>query len=210
MYPKVEHLVQRAEAKGVRVRAIARATGGMGGDLLQSGARAKLKPFPYRDLEELLDEDGAGLIVVLDHVFDPRNLGAAVRAALAAGSRGVVIPKDRAAQVTPAVEVAAAGACAHLPIARVVNVRRALDSIRAMDFWVVALDQRAEANLFRSSLPSRLALVVGGEEGLSRLVHESVDQTVRIPTDPRVESLNLAVAMSIACFWWSKDYQPWS
>ncbi|GIW42847.1 MAG: 23S rRNA (guanosine-2'-O-)-methyltransferase RlmB [Candidatus Binatia bacterium] len=174
-------------------------------EFVEAGWRARVTPFPYRSLSDLFRRFGPSLLVVLDHVQDPRNLGAVARSAAAAGVTGLIIPKDRAASVTPVVEATAAGACAYLQVARVVNLRRALLEIRQAGYWIVGLDVHCANSIFKTMLPDRLALVVGGEQGLSRLVRENVDELVVIPTDPRVESLNVSVATSIACFWWFKD-----
>ncbi|GBD26619.1 23S rRNA (guanosine-2'-O-)-methyltransferase RlmB [bacterium HR30] len=199
-------LLDQAHAKGVRVRFVEGKQRSSDTEFLQSGCRAKLAPFPYKDLASVVEPTGPGLLVVLDHVLDPRNLGAVARNVLAAGGRGLIIPKDRAAPVTPVVEVAAAGACAHLNICRVVNLARALEEIQAAGYWTIALDTHAAKSLFTGSLPPRLALVAGGEQGLSRLVRERSDESRVIPIDRRVESLNVAVALGIACFWWAKDH----
>ncbi len=205
---KVAELVGQAQEKGVPVRFVDAHGRLVDRKFLQTGCRARLAPFPYRALSSVLEPSDAGLLVVLDHVLDPRNLGAIVRVVLAAGGRGIVIPKDRAVSITPVVEVAAAGACAYLSICRVVNIVRALEEIKHAGYWTIALDPRGAKPLFGDTLPPRVAIVAGGEQGLSRLVGKRSDESRVIPTDPRVESLNVAVAVGIASFWWSKDYAP--
>lgn len=203
---KVAAIVHKARAAGVPVKFVDTRTRSVDTEFVQSGCRAKLAPFPYRSLSSILERSGPGLLVVLDHLLDPRNLGAIARSVLAAGGRGMIVPKDRAASVTPVVEVTAAGACAYLSISRVVNIARAIEEIKDAGYWTVALHPREARSLFAQPLPSRIALVAGGEQGLSRLVLERSDEARTIPMDPRVESLNAAVALGVACFWWAKDH----
>lgn len=201
-------IIEKARAAGVRIRIVGNELARADDLLVTEGWRAIVGPFPYGSLAELLDLQGPRIVVVLDHIMDPRNLGAIIRSTLAAGGAGVVIPKDRAAPVTATVEAASAGATACLKVVRVVNLVRALRDLKREGYWVLALEPREGQSLFSTVFPPRTALVVGGEPGLSRLVREAADQRITIPTDPRVESLNTSVAASIACFWWAKDYGP--
>jgi 23S rRNA (guanosine2251-2'-O)-methyltransferase len=198
------YLRDLAAEKGVHCRFLDAKEAVKDEQLASVGWRAIVRPYPYASLSAFTRLEGPQLVVVLDHVMDPRNVGAVIRSTLAAGGAGVVIPRDRAARITAAVESAAAGACAYLPVAQVVNLSRALEELKRAGYWVAALDARAEQSLFGTQLPPRIAVVTGGEEGLSRLVRETADFLVHIPMDPRVESLNTAVAVSLACFWWRK------
>ncbi len=170
---------------------------------------AECQPFPYRELGEVeLKECRSGLVIALDHVLDPRNVGAIIRTAEAFGALAVILPVDRAAPVTAEVERASAGATATLPIVRVVNLPRALDELKSKGFWVVALDRRGEESLFKAQLPQKMIWVLGGEEGMGRLVMARADHVVAIPTVGKVESLNVSVAAGIAMFAWVTQNPP--
>jgi len=143
----------------------------------------------------------SGLLVLLDGVEDPQNLGAIVRTALAAGADGVVIPERRAAGLTEGVERASAGALAHLPVARVTNLARAMEELKAAGYWLVGLDERAEKNHTEVDFTGAVGIVLGGEgKGLHDLVRKNCDFLVSIPTTGPVQSLNVSVAAGIVLF----------
>jgi 23S rRNA (guanosine2251-2'-O)-methyltransferase len=168
------------------------------------GVAARVLPPPELDERDLsqIGFDPDALVVVLDGVTDPQNLGACARAAEAAGARLLVARKRRAAPTTPAAVRASAGALLHLPVARVANVPRALERLRDRGFLVVGLDDRATRTIYEGPPPPRpLALVVGAEDvGLSRLVREACDQLVAIPMVGRTASLNAAAALAVGLF----------
>ena len=149
----------------------------------------------------LPDLDG-DLVVVLDGITDPHNLGAIARAAEVAGAAGLVLPRRRSAHLSPAAEKTAAGALSWLPVVTVPNVARALAELADAGFWSVGLDGAATMSLWESELlDGRVALVIGAEErGLSRLVAERVDQLVAIPMRGHVQSLNASTAAAVALF----------
>ncbi len=159
-------------------------------------------PIPYRSLDELVTLGSPVALLVLDHIEDPHNLGAAARSALAAGIDGLVIPLRRAAPPGPAALKAAAGALESLPVAAVNSVADGLERLRQLGVWTLGLDADAEHSLFDLQLLTEpVAVVVGGEgKGLGRLVAERCDMLASIPIDPRVESLNASVAAALACF----------
>lgn len=166
------------------------------------GVVALAAPFPYRSLDELLASRSAGstqLFVLLDHLTDPHNVGAIVRTAEAAGAVGLVLPERRSAGINPTVRKAAAGAAAHLPIARVSNVADAIRIMKKAHIWVVGADAAPEATpLWEADLNRDLALVMGSEgSGLSQLVRRECDFLVRIPMRGRVSSLNASVAAAV-------------
>jgi 23S rRNA (guanosine2251-2'-O)-methyltransferase len=141
------------------------------------------------------------LLVLVDGVEDPRNLGAILRTAEAAGAVGAVIPTRRSAGLSPAVAKASAGAALHLPVAGVSNMARAVQQCQEAGFRVVAADPRATLGYDEADLDPPVALVVGGEErGVRRLVRERCDQVVRIPMRGKVESLNASVAAAILLY----------
>ena len=170
------------------------------------GVIAMARPFHYADLAAVLkaaaDRERA-LVIVLDHVTDPGNLGAVVRSAEVAGAQAVIIPKDRAASVGPVAHKASAGATAHLPIVQVGNIARALQDLKDAGFWVAGADERAKEDLWSAPLNGRLVLVMGAEgTGLARLTRERCDFLVRIPVAGRVSSLNVAQATTVLAFEW--------
>jgi 23S rRNA (guanosine2251-2'-O)-methyltransferase len=154
-----------------------------------------------RDLRSSRFEPDA-LVVVLDGITDPQNLGACVRSAEAAGAAMLITRKRRAAPLSPAAVRASAGAMFHLPVARVTNISRTLDQLKERGFRVVGLDHRADATIHESPPPPRpVALVVGAEDvGLSRLVRESCDELVAIPMAGKTSSLNASAALAAALF----------
>jgi 23S rRNA (guanosine2251-2'-O)-methyltransferase len=162
--------------------------------------------YPYATLEECLRlAKRAGeppLLLILDHLQDPQNLGTLIRTAEAFGVHGVILPDRRAARVTPAVSNASAGAVEHLLVAQVTNLNKTIDDLKADGVWVAGLESHENASpLAQADLSGALALVVGSEgEGLSRLTRERCDFLVSIPMQGRVESLNAAVAGSLVLY----------
>lgn len=154
------------------------------------------------ELEDLLADGDAGrMLVLLDGVEDPHNLGAIVRTALAAGAAGIVIPERRSAGLTDTVARVSAGALAHLPVARVKNLARAMEQLKEASFWVVGLDERAEKSYTEVDYKGRVAIVMGSEgAGLHELVRKRCDFLVSIPTSGPVGSLNVSVAAGIVLF----------
>jgi len=170
------------------------------GHAQHQGAAAALREFVYGNLEELASSK-PDLLIAADGVEDPRNLGALVRSVAAAGAAGLIIPRDRAAQVTPVAEKAAAGVTAWFPIVRVVNLPRTLGQLKSeFGFWITALAHDAQQEIYDADLPQPVVLVVGGEGGIRPLVRRSCDIFVRIPMSGGVESLNVAVAAAVGCF----------
>ncbi len=161
--------------------------------------------YPYVDLDTVMARAKARspspLLVALDEVTDPHNLGAIVRSTVALGGDGVITLKDRAAPVTPVVVRASAGATEHASIARVVNLSRALETLSQRGFRTVGLDAEGSADLEAVDLTGPVALVVGSEGyGLRRLVRERCDVLARIPLGGPVASLNASVAAAIAIY----------
>ncbi len=176
-------------------------------DLLTGGAAHQgvalvVEPFRYLGLHDLLAAPGLPLIVALDGIQDPRNLGAIIRSAAAFGATGVLLPERRAAGITVAAWKTSAGAVARMPIARVTNLARALGELKAERVFAVGLAADGEVPLAQSELlVEPLVLVVGSEgKGLSRLARDACDQVVGIPIAASTESLNAAVAASLALY----------
>jgi 23S rRNA (guanosine2251-2'-O)-methyltransferase len=142
-----------------------------------------------------------GLIVLLDGVEDPHNLGAVIRTALAAGAHGVVIPERRAAGLTDTVARASAGALAHLPVAKVTNLVRAMEELKESGYWLVGLDERADKSYTEVDYRSPVGIVLGSEgKGLHELTRKRCDFVVSLPTTGPVKSLNVSVASGVVLF----------
>jgi len=157
----------------------------------------------YADLDDLIAaKRGAySLLVILDGVEDPHNLGAILRTSEAAGADGVVIPERRAAGVTGTVAKASAGASAHLPIARVTNIARTLEDLKSRNIWTVGLDERGQQNYDAVDYKMDCAIVLGAEgKGLHDLVAKKCDFLVSIPMLGKVSSLNVSVAGGIVLY----------
>lgn len=173
---------------------------------VHQGVAIQVPPYEYRDVEDLLDvaaaSDRAPLIVALDGVTDPRNLGAVLRSAGAFGAHGVLVPERRSAGVTASAWKVSAGAAARVPVARATNLVRALERLHEAGCFVVGLDGGGDVSV--QDLPysaDPLVLVVGSEgKGLSRLVREHCDAIASIPIGGEVESLNAGVAAGIALY----------
>jgi 23S rRNA (guanosine2251-2'-O)-methyltransferase len=157
----------------------------------------------YAALEDL--PESVPLVVVLDGVEDPHNLGAIVRTAHAAGASAIVIPERRAAGVTEVVAKAAAGALEHLPLVRVVNINRALEQLKERGYWIYGLDERAPQDYDRTDYNTPTVIVLGGEgKGLHEQVKKHCDVLVRIPMAGAIASLNVSVAAGVALFEWRR------
>lgn len=163
---------------------------------------ASCGPFAYRDESQLPAASGPGaLIVVLDRIQDPQNLGAIIRTAEAAGADALCIARRHAAQVTPAVVRASAGASELLPIHRVANVARALELLADLGYWSVGLSPQGPRPWYAVDYRGPIALVVGAEgQGLRRLVAERCDHLVSLPMSGRVQSLNAGAALAAAVY----------
>lgn len=169
------------------------------------GIVAVVADFRYADLADVVAAAKASgrppLLVVLDGVEDPHNLGAIIRSALALGAHGVVIPKDRAVGVTPAVAKASAGAVERLPVARVTNVAQAIESLKGEGIWSVALAADGDRPITQMDLRGPTALVLGSEgEGLRPLVRKTCDLAARIPMLGELDSLSVSASAAVALY----------
>lgn len=166
------------------------------------GVLAEIKPFVYTDILQLPAADGPiDAILALDGVTDPGNLGAILRVAEAVRLRGVVIPKNRAAEITPAVVKAASGAVSHIKVCRVTNLSDALKDLKSMGYWIVGLEEDSGKTLWDVPRLDKVVLVAGGEGGgIRRLVREQCDWIASIPMWGRVASLNVSVAVAVAFY----------
>lgn len=175
------------------------------GGAVHQGVALKLPEYSYAEADDLMAQAlaaDAGLVVALDQITDPRNLGAIIRSATAFGAQGVVVPERRAAQMTAAAWKTSAGAAARLPVARVTNLNRTMVAYAKAGFTVVGLAGESETTIDAvPGLDGPLLLVVGSEgDGLARLVRENCDALASIPIASEVESLNAGVATAIALY----------
>ena len=167
------------------------------------GIALAIKPYQYSSLSEILQRAiKPGLIVALDGVTDPRNLGAIIRSAAAFGVSGVIIPERRSAAMTASAWKSSAGAAARMPVAQVTNLNRAIEEVQSSGYFVVGLDGEANEEVSTMKVATEpLMIIVGSEgKGLSRLVSEKCDLVVKIPMRSTTESLNASVATSIALY----------
>jgi 23S rRNA (guanosine2251-2'-O)-methyltransferase len=203
--PRLAELAESAKAAGIPVRQVApdmlaRAVPGLKhqGVVAQLAVAANLGEG---DLDELLGRVEQPLLLVLDGVQDPHNLGACLRSADAAGVDAVIVPRDRAVGITPVVRKAAAGAAERVPLIRVTNLARTLKSLKDAGVWIVGLAGDAEKSLYEMQLTGPIAIAMGGEgDGLRRLSREHCDFLAKIPMRGAVESLNVSVATGVALF----------
>ena len=200
---RARDLVAAAERAGVHLMRVPtkRLDGFYGGGRHQGVvARVDVKAAGA-SLDEILEQVEKPLLLVLDGVTDPHNLGACLRVANAAGAHAVIAPKDRSAGITPAVSKVASGAAESTPYLMVTNLARTLAEIKERNIWVVGADEHAEKTLYQADLPGSIAWVLGAEgEGMRRLTRESCDILVRIPMSGDVESLNVSVSAGICLF----------
>jgi 23S rRNA (guanosine2251-2'-O)-methyltransferase len=203
---RTRELSARAQNAGVRVQSVGgEVLSKLVGEVVHQGAVAAVRPLKGWDERDLIDalsqvpEDP--LLLILDGVTDPHNLGACLRTAEAAGAHAVLIPKDRAAAVDGVVRKVAAGAAEFIPVASVTNLARTIDALKERGIWVVGTDGEAPQTLYAADLNRPLALVLGAEGGgMRRLTRERCDFVVRIPMAGCVESLNVSVAAGVALF----------
>jgi 23S rRNA (guanosine2251-2'-O)-methyltransferase len=169
------------------------------------GVLAEVGPFPYEESEELvsraLRSSQAAFLIALDGIQDPQNLGAIIRTAEAAGAHGLILPRDRAAAVTPAAVRASAGAAEYLAVARVTNLAAFLEWVKAQGVWVAGADPAGGRLLYSVDLKGPVVLVIGGEgRGLRPLIRSRCDVKIRIPILGKVESLNASSAAAVCIF----------
>jgi 23S rRNA (guanosine2251-2'-O)-methyltransferase len=194
-------LLTLAEARGVRVMTVdVRRLDGMTGNARHQGVAASVAPVTLAthvdDVLEALTEPA--LLLILDGVTDPHNLGACLRVADAMGVHAVIAPKDRAAGINATVSKVASGAAESVPYITVTNLARSMRELKARDIWITGADEHATVDLYAAKLDGARALVLGAEgEGMRRLTRENCDELVRIPMLGSVESLNVSVSAGI-------------
>jgi len=203
---RLGEILRLAREAGARLREAPRAKlDRLAGTDRHQGVVAVVADYRYRELEELLEvarnRSEPPLLVLLDGIEDPQNLGAIIRSAHALGAHGVVIPKDRAVGVTGTAAKASAGAVEHCPVARVTNLAQALEALKQSGVWIVGLAADGRGQLASVDLTAPTAIAVGGEgQGLRRLVRERCDHVVRIPMSGEIGSLNASTSAAICLY----------
>jgi 23S rRNA (guanosine2251-2'-O)-methyltransferase len=203
---RVGELKSRAQSAGVHIHAAsADALLKLVGDVVHQGAVAAMRPlkgWDEHDLAGLLERlEVDPLLLILDGVTDPHNLGACLRTADAAGAHAVIIPKDRAATLDGAARKVAAGAAEFIPVVSVTNLARTLEALKERGVWIVGTEGEAAQSLYSADFKRPLGLVLGAEgSGMRRLTREKCDFLVRIPMAGHMESLNVSVAAGIVLF----------
>ena len=204
--PRLTEIEETARRRDVSVRRIPlQSLEGIAGGLRHQGVIARYeaaKPTDEKELPGLVEAAGGrALVLVLDGVQDPHNLGACLRSAAAAGVTAVVIPKDKAAPINATVRKTSAGAADRIPVVSVTNLARTLRALQELGVWIYGLDGSASQAIHGIDFTGNVALVMGGEgEGMRRLTREHCDGLVKIPMPGEMESLNVSVATGVALF----------
>jgi 23S rRNA (guanosine2251-2'-O)-methyltransferase len=200
---RLEGIIRMAESKGVPIRRVVRSQlDSLTKNAPHQGVVGFIDQFNYVGLDEVLHQgEDEPFLLILDGIEDPRNLGALIRSADACGVWGVVIPKDRAAGITPVVAKSSAGAVFHIPVVRVTNISSTLRRIKERGIWVVGAAAEAHTEIYAHDLAIPLAVIIGGEgRGMRPLVARECDLLVSIPMRGKVNSLNASVAGSIILY----------
>ena len=203
---RLYELLAQAGAAGIPVKKVPpqRLDAVTGSDSHQ-GIAAVVSPYATVSIQDLLDRSPVNsrkrLLLLLDQVVDPHNLGALTRTALCVGIDGIVIPKNRSALPTPAVSKASAGALEHVRLSKVTNMADTISLLKKKGLWILGLEKDTDTSLYASDLTGDLAIVIGGEEkGLRPLVRKKCDYLVSIPQSAKVNSLNASVAGAVVMY----------
>jgi 23S rRNA (guanosine2251-2'-O)-methyltransferase len=201
--PRLQEIIDLARQAKIPVRFEPRSSlDRLAGSSAHQGVLGLGAARKYADLDSVAESE---MLVVLDGVEDPHNLGAIVRTAHAAGAGAVVVPERRAAGVTDVVAKAAAGALEHLPVVRVTNINRALEDLKERGMWIYGLDERGTESYDQIDYARKSVLVLGGEgKGLHEQVRKHCDVLVRIPMAGQISSLNVSVAAGVVLFEWRR------
>jgi len=202
--PRVQEIIDLSRQNSTPLRFEERAAlDRLAGSAAHQGVVALGAAKQYAELDDIAGL--AHMLVVLDGLEDPHNLGAVIRTAHAAGADAVVVPERRAAGLTETVAKAAAGALEHLPVARVTNINRTLEKLKKSGFWIYGVDERGDQDYDQVDYAERAVLVFGAEgKGLHQMVREHCDVVVRIPVAGKISSLNVSVAAGVVLFDWKR------
>ncbi len=210
--PFLDELLQAARNANIIYQIVApEALDKISGGERHQGVVCKLteaKPLELEEFLKTLDDKAPALLVILDHVEDPHNLGAVIRSAEAGGASGMIFAKRRSAVPNDTVIKTSAGASLRLPLIQVANITRTIERLKNSNFWIVGLSEKSELSIWNEKPPARCALVVGAEGSrISRLVIENCDMLMKIPikTDG-AGSLNASVAAALGIFEWTRNF----
>jgi len=213
--PRLQQIIDLARAQGIRVHFKDELHLPKGsGNSNHQGVMARTLPMAVLTIEELLasqtEDAGPPLLIALDSIQDPHNLGAIIRSASAAGVTGIIVPRDRTAPLSGVAVKVAAGALAHVRICMVTNLVTGLKKLQENGIWIYGTDAQATTSVFRTDLTGPACLVIGGEgKGLRPLVREHCDFTVSIPMHSQLDSLNASVAAAIVLFEAVRQRDEW-
>lgn len=213
--PLVNDIQRKAKRFAVEVQLVPRKTlDDLSARGSHQGVVAEAAPFGYLGVNELIqkandyaaEHDGRALVVILDHLTDAGNLGAITRSAEAVGASGIIIPNKRSARVEATTYKSSAGAIAHIPVAQVANLIQAMSRLKDEGFWVAGATEHSKDCIWDANLKGKIALVMGNEhDGLSRIVMESCDFTMKLPLEGDVASLNVAQAATACMYEWLRQ-----
>jgi 23S rRNA (guanosine2251-2'-O)-methyltransferase len=202
---RIEAVRQLAESKKIPLQFVpASRLAGMAQTDTHQGVGARTGAFPFASMQELVAGPGPvdqKLLLILDHLVDPRNLGALIRTAICVGVNGIIIPKDRSALPSPLVSKVSSGALEHALVAKVTNLVHTIQRLKKMDIWIAGMDKDADQSIYAGDFSSAHAIIIGGEEkGLRPLVKKQCDYLISIPQAQKVSSLNASVAGGIIMY----------
>ena len=179
----------------------------LGQGAVHQGVVAKCDPLPPVDLKEFIktvENKDRCLIVILDQVTDPHNIGAIMRSAVAFHAAAVIMPEAGAPNETGVLAKSASGATELIPLIRVSNLARAMEMLKKAEFWCVGLDGYAKDYISDHKLPQKCVMILGAEDGMRRLTMENCDMVVKLPMNPEIESLNVSNAAAVAMYEWNR------
>lgn len=183
----------------------------VGRDAVHQGIIARVQPLSTYTIEDLIADtqnSDSALVILLDQVSDPHNIGAMMRSGTAFNASALIVPDAGAPQESGTLAKSASGALETLPIIRVVNLVRAMDQLKKAGFWCVGMDGHAKASILKQKLPAKCALIMGSEgDGMRRLTLENCDYLTKLPMSDKMESLNVSNACAIALYEWYRLYQ---
>lgn len=202
--PKIKNILSLARENRINVMEIPREKLDALAGGVHQGIAASVSPIEYTELEDLLPSlkvRNDALLIILDQVEDPHNLGSIIRTAAAANADGIIIPKRRSSQITSTVEKASAGTVSKIPIIQINNISETIKLLKENNFWIIGADGSAKTYYFKQNYEMNCALILGGENrGISPLVQKNCDLAVKIPMAENINSLNVANAGSILIY----------
>ena len=202
--PKIKNIISLARQNRIAINDVPKDKLDKLADGVHQGIAASVAPIKYTEFEDLLKKlkgRNDALVLILDKVEDPHNLGAIIRTAAAAGADGIIIPKRRSCQITSTVEKSSAGTVEKIPIVQEINLSAVIETLKENNFWVYGAEASAKDYYFNQKYDSNSAIILGGEDqGISSLVKKNCDMLVKIPVAENINSLNVSNAASILVY----------